>query len=81
MPEICRFYGIVIRMFYGDHRPPHFGDDEIIVEIQTGAIDGRFPRRALLLVLEWLDAHRDDLLANWARLESDLAPAKLEPLP
>jgi len=72
-------------MFYGDQRPPHFhavyGDGEIVVELQSGAIDGRFLRRALLLVLEWLDAHRDELSANWARPESDLAPAKLEPLP
>ena len=85
MPEISRFYGIIIRMFYGDHRPPHFhaiyGDNEITVDIQTGAIDGRFPRRALQLVMEWLDAHRHELMANWRKLENDLAPDKLDPLP
>jgi hypothetical protein len=85
VPEISRFYGIIIRMFYGDHRPPHFhaiyGDNEITVDIQTGAIDGRFPRRALQLVMEWLDAHRDELMANWRKLENDLAPDKLDPLP
>ena len=81
----CRFYGIIIRMFYGDHRPPHFhavyGSDEITVDILTGEIEGRFSRRALLLVLEWLDAHRNDLLENWNRLENDVALERIEPLP
>lgn len=85
MPEISRFYGIVIRMFYGDHRPPHFhavyGDNEVTVDIQSGAIEGRFPRRALSLVMEWLDVHRDELMSNWGKLENDLAPDKLDPLP
>ena len=56
MPEISRFLGIVIAMFYKDHAPPHFhamyGDYEITVEIETGVINGRFPKRALRHVLE-----------------------------
>jgi hypothetical protein len=55
--------------------------DEITVDIQSGAIEGRFPRRALSLVMEWLDVHRDELMSNWRKLESDLAPDKLDPLP
>jgi hypothetical protein len=85
MPEICRFYGIIIRMYFGDHQPPHFhasyGDDEVLVEILTGAIEGRFPRRALALVMEWLDVNRDALIQNWQLLESDSVPAKIDPLP
>jgi hypothetical protein len=57
MPEISRFLGIVIRMFYRDHAPAHFhaeyGDYEITVAIETGVVEGRFPRRALKAVLEW----------------------------
>jgi hypothetical protein len=84
MPEISRFLGIVIRMFYRDHAPAHFhaeyGDYEITVAIETGVVEGRFPRRALKAVLEWAEMHRDDLLANWhlARLEQPLNP--IEPL-
>ena len=69
MPEISRFLGIVIGMFYRDHGPPHFhavyGEYEITVEIQTGVVSGRFPTRALGLVLEWAGVHRDELLENW----------------
>jgi hypothetical protein len=56
MPEISRFLGIVIAMFYRDHSPPHFhaiyGEYEITVEIESGIINGRFPKRALRLVFE-----------------------------
>lgn len=51
MPEISRFLGIVIAMFYSDHAPPHFharyGEYEVTVRIDDGAVDGHFPRRAL----------------------------------
>ena len=66
MPEICRFLGIVIYMLYDDHRPPHlhaeYGEYRITVEINSGVIQGRFPRRALKAVLEWCTLNRDRLL-------------------
>jgi hypothetical protein len=69
MPEISRFLGIVIRMYIRDHVPPHFhaeyGEYEITVEIESGVVMGRFPRRALSAVLEWYALHRDELMANW----------------
>ena len=63
MPEISRFFGIVIRMFYNDHAPPHFhasyGDREALIEIETlGVYRGDLPRRAMALVLEWALLHR-----------------------
>ena len=58
MPEISRFLGIVIRMYLEDHSPPHFhavyGDFEITVEIKSGITRGKFPKRAMRHVLEWL---------------------------
>jgi hypothetical protein len=71
-------------MFYRDHAPPHFhaiyGEYEITVEIESGVIDGRFPKRALKLVFEWLELHREELLENW-RLAEDRRPLnKIEPL-
>lgn len=69
MPEVSRFLGIVIAMFYRDHSPAHFhatyGDYEITVAIETGVVSGQFPNRALRHVLEWLDLHRAELLENW----------------
>ncbi|HRH81267.1 MAG TPA: DUF4160 domain-containing protein [Thiobacillaceae bacterium] len=69
MPEISRFLGIVIAMFWRDHAPPHFhayyGDYEIEVAIETGVVTGRFPKRALRFVLEWMEAHQDELLMDW----------------
>lgn len=82
MPEISRFLGIVIAIFYRDHEPPHFhatyGGFEITVGIHDGIVEGRFPRRALGHVLEWLELHRDELLANWERARNRQA---LEPIP
>jgi len=69
MPEISRFLGIVIGMFYREHGVPHFhavyGEHEISVEIETGIIHGDFPPRALRLVLEWAALHRQELLEDW----------------
>lgn len=70
MPTISQFFGIIIRMYYDDHNPPHFhayyGDDEAIISIETLVIlDGSLPKRAKALVLEWADGHRDELLENW----------------
>lgn len=69
MPEISRFLGIVIGMFFREHGPPHFhaayGEFEVTVEIETGVVSGRFPRRALAHVLEWAELHRDELLQDW----------------
>ena len=65
MPEISRFLGIVIAMFHREHNPPHFhayyGSEMIVVEIETGKVTGRFPRRALTHVLEWRQQHREEL--------------------
>jgi hypothetical protein len=58
MPELSRFYGIIIRMFYGDHAPPHFHavyqGEQVQINIETLAVmNGSMRRRALMLVLEY----------------------------
>lgn len=69
MPEISRFLGIVITMFYREHGPPHFhssyGEYDIVVSILDGVVSGKFPRRALRLVLEWFEVHKAELEENW----------------
>jgi hypothetical protein len=69
MPELSRFLGIVIFMNFNEHNPPLFhakyGDYDIIVEIHSGVIEGKFPKRALNLVMEWYELHKDELLQDW----------------
>ena len=78
MPEISRFFGIIIAMFYDDHQPPHFhvryGDQKALVEIESLAvIRGRLSPRALGLVMEWAALHQDELRNDW-RLAREQAP-------
>jgi len=69
MPELSRFLGIVIGMFYNEHGVAHFhavyGEHEISVEVEAGTVHGAFPPRALQHVLEWAALHRQELLDNW----------------
>jgi hypothetical protein len=85
MPEISRFLGVIIGMYYRDHPPPHFhakyGDYEVLVNIETGEIiRGRMPRRALSLVEEWRQLHKEELLADWRLAETHRPLSKIEPL-
>ena len=79
MPEISRFLGIVIAIFYRDHPPSHFhavyGEYRITVTIEDGVVSGKFPKRALRHVLEWHELHKDELLENW-ELARDRKPLK-----
>jgi hypothetical protein len=85
MPEISRFFGIIIRMYFGDHPPPHFhaeyGGSRIKIEIATLAvIDGELPPRALGLVTEWAALHQADLLELWSLAAANQPLHKLPPL-
>jgi len=69
MPEICRFYGITVYMFYNEHNPPHihvqYQKYKAVIEIQSGKVKGKFPNKALNLINEWIGIHIDELLNNW----------------
>ncbi|NCD33984.1 MAG: DUF4160 domain-containing protein [Spartobacteria bacterium] len=84
MPELARFLGIVIGIFPREHPPAHihavYGDYQITVEIERGIVRGEFPKRALKLVLEWLDLHQDELLAAWKSMQEGHPPQKIKPL-
>lgn len=85
MPTISVFFGILIRMYYDDHNPPHFhayyGEHEAIIAIQTlDVMEGKLPKRALAMVLEWAVEHRQELLEDWERAEQHLPLHKIEPL-
>jgi hypothetical protein len=76
--------GIVIRMYYDDHSPPHFhaayGDYRVEVTIAEGVVQVRFPKRALRLVLEWLDEHREELMEDWTLAEERKPLKQIQPL-
>jgi hypothetical protein len=84
MPEICRFYGIIIQMFFNDHNPPHFhvvyGDFKAVININDEIVEGFMPKRALKLVFEWMDLHKSELLENWDLAQNGELPRKIEPL-
>jgi hypothetical protein len=85
MPELCRFYGIVIQMYYRDHPPPHFhavyGGQKATIDIETLAfIDGGLPARARGLVVEWAALHQADLREAFRRAAAMEAPGKIDPL-
>lgn len=85
MPRISEFFGIVIRMYYNDHLPPHFhaeyGEHEAIYAIETVEIlRGELPRRAHALVVEWMTLHRAELKENWDKAREGLPLGQIEPL-
>ena len=86
VPRISEFYGIVVAMYYREHGVPHFhatyGGETVVVAIETGdVLAGSVSARALRLVEEWAELHRDELMDNWelAREHAPLEP--IEPLP
>jgi len=85
MPEICRFYGLIIFMNYNDHNPPHFhvwyGDYKAIVTIEKGIVEGKMPKRALKMIFDWLEQHKTELMHDWELARKHEPLKKIEPLP
>jgi len=84
MPRISFFLGIAIYIYYKEHAPPHFhaeyGDFEVTIEIESGIVSGRFPRRALNIVLEWSMLHKEELLKDWDLASMKLPLNQIDPL-
>jgi len=85
MPTISEFLGIVIRMYFNDHPPPHFharyNDFEAVIQIEPLEImEGTMPRRALGLVLDWAELHRAELLNDWDLCRAQQPPLRIAPL-
>ena len=86
MPEISRFYGIVVKMYYNDHAPPHFhaeyGQSEMLIGIDTlTVVAGKLPRRATDLVMEWAAQHQGELRTAWNQARQGQPIARIDPLP
>jgi hypothetical protein len=71
-------------MFYREHGPPHFhatyGEFDVQVSIRDGLVNGRFPARALRLVLEWQMIHKEELLDNWELARQRMPLKTISPL-
>ena len=85
MPEISRFFGIIIFMYFDEHNPPHFhvkyNEDRAVITIsELKVMEGKLSRRALSLVLEWANEHRDELINNWNSLQTTGNFSKIAPL-
>lgn len=87
MPVISNFYGILIKMYFGDHNPPHFhaGYAEFNAQISIvdyAVLNGYLPPKAISLVIEWASFHRDELLENWENMSANGNGVfkKIEPL-
>jgi hypothetical protein len=85
VPEISRFFGIVVKMFFDDHNPPHFhaeyGEAEALVDIRTLSVfAGRLPPRAMGLVIEWATLHQAELLDDWRRAQAQQSLQRIPPL-
>ena len=84
MPEISRFYGIVIFMNYNDHTPPHFHaryqGQEVTIDIQNGTVRGEMTKRALKMIFEWLEMHEAEITQNWERARARQPLEQIAPL-
>ena len=85
MPIISRFFGIIIRMFFNEHAPPHFhaeyGEHRVVIDISSlEVMEGGFPRRALELVLDWAELHQDELMEDWDLCQQRQQPREIAPL-
>ncbi|MBN1362588.1 MAG: DUF4160 domain-containing protein [Sedimentisphaerales bacterium] len=85
MPEICRFFGIIIRMFHDEHNPPHihveYQGKKAVLDFSGNVLKGDLKSRtALRLVREWIDLRLHELRAGWERAQAGREVGRIDPL-
>lgn len=85
MPEVSRFFGIVINMYADEHPPTHFhatyGEHTALIAVETFEVrEGFLPNRQLRMVEGWAALHQEELQANWERLQAGEKAVRIEPL-
>jgi hypothetical protein len=85
MPELSRFLGIVIAMYFNDHNPPHFhvlyNEYDAEIEIKNlMVLEGKLPARVLGIAMEWAELHKEELLADWNLIQEGKKYNKIQPL-
>ena len=73
MPEICRFFGIIVSLYWKDHNPPHihfsYGDYECSISVLDRVVDGQAPVKVIAKVNEWIDLHEAEILTLWEKAQ------------
>ena len=84
MPTISMFFGILIKMYYDEHNPPHFHalyqGTQATFDMDGNILQGDFPDRQKKLVSAWAVLHKDELLANWELAKEDQSLFRIDPL-
>jgi len=85
MPELSRFFGVIITMYASDHNPPHFhaeynGQEALFNIVEGSFMKGHLPSREARMVLAWYEIHKDELVNNWQRLPTGAPSTKIQPL-
>ena len=85
MPEISRFFGIIIRMFFDDHNPPHFHVEysgrKAVFDLRGNILQGDLRSKvAVRLVRDWIDLHSSELEADWKLAKQGKPLKKISPL-
>lgn len=85
MPEISRFLGIIIAMYYQEHNPPYFhvryNEYKAAISIlDLALLDGKLPPKVLGLVMEWASLHQQELIEDWELAEQWQALKPIAPL-
>ena len=84
MPEICRFYGIIISLYWRDHNPPHihfsYREYECSISVFDRIVSGEAPAKVIAKVNEWMDLHEAEILTLWEKAQKGEKLHKIEPL-
>ena len=84
MPEICRFFGIIVSLYWKDHNPPHihfsYGDYECSISVLDRVVDGQAPVKVIAQVNDWIDLHAAEILPVWEKGQIGAKLNKLEPV-
>ncbi|MBR6590239.1 MAG: DUF4160 domain-containing protein [Bacteroidaceae bacterium] len=84
MPEICRFFGIIVSLYWRDHNPPHihftYGGYECSISVIDRIVDGKAPSKVIIKVNEWMDLHESEILSLWEKAQKGEKLFHIEPL-
>jgi hypothetical protein len=84
MPEISRFYGIIVYLLWKDHNPPHihfsYGDYNGTYSILDGVIEGKVPAKVVAKVTDWVALHENELLELWEKAQRGEDLRRITPL-
>ena len=84
MPEICRFFGIIISLYWRDHNPPHihieYGEYQCSMSISDRVVNGQIPLKIVTKVNEWMNLHEDEILALWYKAQRGEKLNRTDPL-